>query len=792
MPDLAELNIRIKSLEAKVASDRLDDLGRSAGRADSQMTGLIGTATILAGVMATLRAALLTVERAAAFEQTEIAFATLLGSGEAARDMLEDLVEFAAKTPFELEGITNATRLLLAMGFQAEDTIRLLTITGDQAAALGEGAQERMQFIIRALGQIQAKGKVSAQEMNQLAEQGIGAWQMLADAIGVDVAQAMKMAESGALRAAPAIEAILRGMAANTQGAMENLSQSTGGLFSTLKDEVDDAMRSIGKTLIEELDIKGFLRDQIASMDEYKQILLEFIEGLTGMSTGVDDVRKSIELLTSAIKALAAALAISATSKAMQWMLAMRMGPYAATAAAGWFSAEAIFGDWKPQQNEPGPVTETERQLLLSLNAENEMRDTQMLLDEIVGKAGFSAAAEDLESMLQELTVMVYQRDKTDRNRMLEILHERERIQHILDTGTTPEELERQRIKNSLRPLQPMQSEEDAIDFSTPADPEKLRKQRMKEIESFTKDLEKLSERGRQALFDVMHMDDSEIDRELASIDAFYKEFEDRYIGHEETLAFIQEQKDLEKARAREEYSREQADIRFRAQQEEEDRLKELLEEENEARQQAQESLRAYTSDLQFELELLKLGSAERERAIELREAEARAAEAFPDSGEKQLEVLQDVEEKIRDIQRAQTWDTFTTTLATGVENAFIDGVWNWLNNDDWKEMLHRSLLQVSQSAFTQGMQALFTNQGTESSPFLSLGKTIVGALTSTGGGDAPADGGTNVVVYNVPDEATADMLAAKTSSDGAKAVVAKGSGQPGITSGRIAPGRKR
>lgn len=169
-------------------------------------------------------------------EQSEIAFTTMLGDGDKAKKMIADLTEFAARTPFELPNLLDSTKKLMAFGFEAEKIIPMLTVVGDAASGLGNPAA--MDFIIRAIGQIQAKGKVAAQEMNQLAEQGIPAWETLASTIGVSIPEAMKLAEEGAISSQVAIPAILSGMDARFHGMMEKQSQSMSGLFSTLMDRM--------------------------------------------------------------------------------------------------------------------------------------------------------------------------------------------------------------------------------------------------------------------------------------------------------------------------------------------------------------------------------------------------------------------------------------------------------------------------------------------------------------------------------------------------------------------------
>ena len=172
---------------------------------------------------------------ASAAETSEIAFTTMLGSAEAAKDMMSELADFAAHTPFELSGLTTATQQLLAYGFTADDVIPMLTAVGDATAALGTG-QTGIEAVTRALGQMQAKQKVSAEEMLQLTEQGIPAWEYLARAIGTDTAGAMEQVSKGAVTAQQGIDALTKGMEQDFGGMMDAQSKTISGLMSNLTD----------------------------------------------------------------------------------------------------------------------------------------------------------------------------------------------------------------------------------------------------------------------------------------------------------------------------------------------------------------------------------------------------------------------------------------------------------------------------------------------------------------------------------------------------------------------------
>lgn len=189
------------------------------------------------------------VKLAAQWEQTQIAFTTLLGSADAANKFLGQLVEFAARTPFNLTNIAQASRQLLAYGFAAEQVLPTLSAIGDAVAALGGDADE-IQRAVLAIGQMQAKGKAAGEEMRQLTELGIPAWEMLAESIGVSVPEAMKLVEKRAIDASTGIAAMLEGINRRFAGAMEVQSKTLLGRLSTLRDNVEIILRGLGQDIL--------------------------------------------------------------------------------------------------------------------------------------------------------------------------------------------------------------------------------------------------------------------------------------------------------------------------------------------------------------------------------------------------------------------------------------------------------------------------------------------------------------------------------------------------------------
>ncbi|WP_161883844.1 tape measure protein [Deinococcus alpinitundrae] len=213
---------------------------------------------ITQGVQRIIGSGLGLVRLAGDMEQAQTAFTTMLGSGQKAQAFLADLADFAARTPFELVGLRDSSRRLLAYGFQAKDIIPVLTAVGNAVGALG-GGKDMLDGVTLAIGQIFAKGKVMAQEMNQLAERGIPAWKLLADKIGVSIPEAMKMAENGAISASTAIPAILDGLQTRFAGGMAAQSKTLLGLWSNTMDVLKLAGGDVGQFLIDKLGLKDLL-----------------------------------------------------------------------------------------------------------------------------------------------------------------------------------------------------------------------------------------------------------------------------------------------------------------------------------------------------------------------------------------------------------------------------------------------------------------------------------------------------------------------------------------------------
>ncbi len=246
-------------------------------------------------------------------EQFRITLTNMTGSAEEANSVLQDMSQFALSSPFDLDSVLTGTRRLMAYGYTAEEAEQSLRSIGDAAAGLGTG-EEGIERITTALGQMHQKGTVQAEEMRQLAEAGIPAWQYLADTLGVDVSQAMKMVQSRSVDAKTGIDAITNGMENGTKnargyaGQMEAQSKTLTGVLSNLKDAFQITMMQLSETQGYK-DFVGALQDILNNMQPLLQsVFPAFSAGLEGAAAAVKGLGAVIQSVGGIFSAFGDAL----------------------------------------------------------------------------------------------------------------------------------------------------------------------------------------------------------------------------------------------------------------------------------------------------------------------------------------------------------------------------------------------------------------------------------------------------------------------------------------------------
>ena len=232
--------------KAKEAGGAFEGLGKTMGAIAGGLGLQMGLQAIVGGLK---NAVVGSFELAAALETTKVGFTTMLGSGEAAQGMLDELRAFADKTPFEFTDLTKAASRMIAMGTAAEDVIPTLTAVGDAAAGLGLGSAG-VDRITLALGQMGAKGKIGGDDLRQLSEAGVPALRYLADAAGVSTAEMSKMIEKGIVPAAEGVKVLVQSMSGDFGGLMAEQAETASGKLSTMNDSLASLGTEVGKTFI--------------------------------------------------------------------------------------------------------------------------------------------------------------------------------------------------------------------------------------------------------------------------------------------------------------------------------------------------------------------------------------------------------------------------------------------------------------------------------------------------------------------------------------------------------------
>jgi len=252
-----------QSIAGKQLSDSMNEAGKSVAATTKSLGGILrntftnaaGFALGIAGFQGVRAAIQNTVGAGMGFnsqmQQAKISFETMLGSAGKANALIGQLQKMAAETPFEFPDLQDGAKRMLAFGFSAESVIPTLKAVGDAAAGLGMSGREGINRIVLALGQMQAKSKVSAEEMLQLTEAGVPAWDILAKAMGVTTAEVMKLSEKGLIPADKAIQALVQGMEERFPDMMQKQSKSFAGLMSTLRDNLNITFGKVMKPAFE-------------------------------------------------------------------------------------------------------------------------------------------------------------------------------------------------------------------------------------------------------------------------------------------------------------------------------------------------------------------------------------------------------------------------------------------------------------------------------------------------------------------------------------------------------------
>lgn len=205
----------------------------------SKMLGVIGGTAALKGLVTDM------INVRGEFQKTSIAFETMLGSKEKADALMAQMVETAAKTPFDLQGVTSGAKQLLAYGTSADKVNETLVRLGNIASGLSIPLGE----LVYLYGTSMSQGRLFTQDVNQFMGRGIPLVAELSKELGKTESEIRKMVTEGKV-GFPELQKVIENMT-NEGGKFYNLmemqSTTLSGQISNLGDAWDSMLNSIGE-----------------------------------------------------------------------------------------------------------------------------------------------------------------------------------------------------------------------------------------------------------------------------------------------------------------------------------------------------------------------------------------------------------------------------------------------------------------------------------------------------------------------------------------------------------------
>ena len=188
------------------------------------------------------------VSAAAELETITTRFETLTGSAIIAENHMKDLVQFGAKTPFEIKGLANASATLQAFGTTTQNVVPRLREIGDVASATGRPIKE----LALIYGQVDAAGKLTGERLLQLSERGVPILKQLAKHYGTTKSAIREMITAGKVSSETFKEvfATLSEEGGFAFKGMEKQSKTLNGKLSNLDDAFDMLMQTIGNAFL--------------------------------------------------------------------------------------------------------------------------------------------------------------------------------------------------------------------------------------------------------------------------------------------------------------------------------------------------------------------------------------------------------------------------------------------------------------------------------------------------------------------------------------------------------------
>lgn len=178
------------------------------------------------------------------FQQLEIAFGTMLGNEQKAKALMDQMIDTAAHTPFDLMGVASGAKQLLAYGEAADKVNDTMVRLGNIASGLSIPLND----IVYLYGTTMVQGRLYAQDVRQFTGRGIPLVKELAKMYGVTAEEINNMVSAGKIGFHDVEKVInsLTDSGGQFYNLMEKQSASLTGMISNLEDAWDGMLNDIG------------------------------------------------------------------------------------------------------------------------------------------------------------------------------------------------------------------------------------------------------------------------------------------------------------------------------------------------------------------------------------------------------------------------------------------------------------------------------------------------------------------------------------------------------------------
>lgn len=216
--------------------------------------------------------------------------------------LISKMKEIGETSAYDGSALIPMARLWVNVGDNAETAISKMNKIVDAGSAYGL-TQEQIQNCTLALTQMAGAGKIDAGNMNQLTNDGIPAWKLLSDAMGVPVEQLRDMASKGDLTA-DSLNALWDGLVAKTQGASAEMQGTLMSHFTNLEESAQNSLAGIGDIISKAFDVSGILETAGEYVDQFKEHIASINEAITAGGDPATAIINEISAVSPAIGAV--------------------------------------------------------------------------------------------------------------------------------------------------------------------------------------------------------------------------------------------------------------------------------------------------------------------------------------------------------------------------------------------------------------------------------------------------------------------------------------------------------